>query len=363
MAQRTSTTKLIGTNVGILLLCLWSVNLFFSIIIDGVHLFKQVFVPIEQKLYTESLPDQEEAQKVFRELRQLTKRYVPFMGWARYSFSGTRTTVNEIDGERVTPQSTTPSSKHIHFFGGSTMWGTGVDDHHTIPAQFAKLSPNSRVYNHAQSGFVSRQELARLINLVNQNNPMDVVIFYDGCNDPLTLCRGGISINGHREQTKIANKLTHRWQVPEDLLGSTKIALRTIFKPGKRPPSQCKSNPTYTKQVAQTLVNNWKIARNFAALGGADFHAILQPVARLGEPRIDYLDEKFDGTEWNLVYPLVREIKEQEGLTWIHDFTDAFNTPEPLYIDLCHVNGQGNEIIAKKIIKLLEGARPSPNST
>ena len=31
----------------------------------------------------------------------------------------------------------------------------------------------------------------------------------------------------------------------------------------------------------------------------------------------------------------------------IHDFTDAFDIDEYIYIDSCHVNGRGNQIIAK----------------
>ena len=80
------------------------------------------------------------------------------------------------------------------------MWGSGVDDHNTIPAHFNALHQDYRAYNHGQSGFVSRQGLARLVNLVNQKSPMDVIVFYDGCNDSLSLCDPDVSINGHREQ-------------------------------------------------------------------------------------------------------------------------------------------------------------------
>ena len=66
---------------------------------------------------------------------------------------------------------------------------------------------------------------------------------------------------------------------------------------GKRPPSRCRDNPDYAKKVASTLVNNWKIAKEVAALGGAEFHAILQPVAAIGQPNIEYLTEGTDDNE------------------------------------------------------------------
>jgi lysophospholipase L1-like esterase len=184
------------------------------------------------------------------------------------------------------------------------MWGTGVDDLNTIPAQFNALHKDYRVYNHGESGFVSRQEVGRLINLVNQNSPMDVVIFYDGCNDCRSLCRSDVSID-------------------------------------------------YARKVASTLVNNWKIAKTVAALGGAEFHAFLQPVAAIGQPNIEYLKERGDDTDWNKVYPFIREIQARENLVWIHDLSDAFDVDEYIYIDGCHVNGRGNQIIAKRISESL----------
>ena len=90
-----------------------------------------------------------------------------------------------------------------------------------------------------------------------------------------------------------------------------------------------------------------------AALGGAEFHAILQPVAAIGNPNIEYLTERGDETDWHMVYPFVREIQAKENLVWIHDLTDAFDIDEYIYIDGCHVNGRGNQIITKKISELL----------
>ena len=89
-------------------------------------------------------------------------------------------------------------------------------------------------------------------------------------------------------------------------------------------------------------------------MGGAEFHAILQPVAPIGQHNIEYLSKRQTRTDFHLVYPLVLEIKEREHLDWIHDFTDAFDVDEYIYIDSCHVNGRGNQIIAQKISKLLD---------
>jgi len=349
--------KLGMINVFVLLALLWSLNFIASVYLDGRYLYKQVFVPISKKASTPSLEDQDLARLIYREKKQLQTRYVPYMAWSRKPFSGKTTTINR-EGDRTHSPLTERPLQHIRFFGGSTMWGSGVDDHNTIPAHFNALHQDYQAYNHGQSGFVSRQELARLVNLVNQKSPMEVIIFYDGCNDSLSLCAPDVSINGHREQAKMANKLEHHWQVADNLFGSIRVVIKKVAKKRERPISRCSTNPAYAPMVATTLVNNWKIAKTVAAMGGADFHAILQPVAPIGQPNIEYLPKRGSRTDFHLVYPLVLEIKEREHLDWIHDLTDAFDVDEYIYIDSCHVNGRGNQIMAQKISKLL-GLQPS----
>ncbi len=353
MKKKKGILALTATNFLVLLVLLLSVNLLSSLIMDGIYLYKQLNPPVSQPLYPESLPDQDYAHTIFQELRLLTKRYIPYVEWGRLPFSGRTITVDE-SGERVQHLIPDKPAKYVHFFGGSTMWGTGVDDQSTIPSLFNQLHPDYRVYNHAQSGFVSRQELAGLINLTNQNHPIDVVVFYDGCNDPLTLCRSDVSINGHREQAKFIANLERDWETPTALFGSTQTLVQKIIKKGKRPHSQCQDNPAYAEKVAATLVNNWKLARQIAQFSGAEFLAILQPVASLGKPSIQYITEEFDGSDWASVYPLVLRMKEREQLNWIHDFTEIFDVKDFVYIDSCHVNALGNQMVAEAIDRILQ---------
>ena len=344
--------RLAVINVMVFLVLIWTLNLLASLYIDGRYVWKKIFVSIDEKAYVESLPDQEYAKLIYWEKEQLETKYVPYVAWSRKPFTGKTTTIGG-EGDRVHPSRTHNPSKQVHFFGGSTMWGSGVDDRNTIPAHFHALHQDYQVYNHGEAGFVSRQSLARLVNLVNQNVPLDLVVFYDGCNDCRSLCREDVSINGHREEAKMANQLEHRWQVVDDLIGSIQMIVQKVLKKGKRPASRCQGNPEYANKVASTLVNNWKIARNVATMGGAEFHAVLQPVAAIGHPNIEYLTERGDETDWHMVYPVVLEIREKENLEWIHDFTDGFDVEEYLYIDGCHVNGRGNQIIATKLSEML----------
>ena len=60
------------------------------------------------------------------------------------------------------------------------------------------------------------------------------------------------------------------------------------------------------------------------------------------------------GTDYLDLYPIVQRIIREEGGGWMHDFTDAFDGDELLYIDGCHVNERGNEIMARRIDALLD---------
>jgi len=244
----------------------------------------------------------------------------------------------------------------VRFFGGSTVWGRGVADADTIPGHFNRLHPEVAVHNHGESGFVSRQELARLVNLINQDSPMDLVVFYDGCNDAYTLCRGDVSINGHSREQRIASKVKPGSRVASSLVRSLREVIRFLFIRGgvkKDAPSRCQEDPAHAANVAQTLVNNWRIARALAQGAGAEFHAILQPLAPMGSPNIEHLSDRTIKSsrtvDYTTVYPLVQQLIREEDATWIHDFTDAFDRDEYIYIDSCHVNALGNQIIAERV--------------
>ncbi|MCZ6801199.1 MAG: SGNH/GDSL hydrolase family protein [Nitrospirae bacterium] len=344
-------------NILIFVALLLSINLLTAVGRDSVSIYKGWFPSINKKANRPSLEDKNLADTIYREKKLLRTQYVPYLAWSRLPFQGKTTNVNE-DGDRVTPLTTKSPVGHIRFFGGSTTWGSGVDDQNTIPAHFNALHPNYQVHNHGEAGFVSRQELARLVNLVNQNAPMDLVVFYDGCNDAHHMCRADLSINGHREESKIRKKLEPRSHVLESLTGSLRTSIRWIKTKleDREPPSQCQADHRYAQTVAETIVNNWTIAKKVAELGGAEFHAILQPLAPIGSPNIEYLPNRksiLRSKDYLLVYSLIQEIIQRDGIDWIHDFTDAFDRDEYIYIDSCHVNALGNAIIAGKVDKIV----------
>ncbi len=359
MSRKPGFRRRAAFNAVLVVVLLVALNLLAAVILDGHRIYTTLVLPSDNRAELPNYPDKELSRQILGEFNQLETRYVPFVEWRREEFHGKTTTVG-ADGDRVLAATTDAPVGTVMFFGGSTMWGTGVEDNHTIPAFFNRLEPDFRVVNHGESGFSTRQDLAQLVNLVNQDQPMDLVVFYDGNNDAVTYCRPEVDINGHVHAAKIQRLLKPASWILADLTGplqellSGKAIARLLHGPGQYP-SRCHESPEYAQRVAETMVNNWKIARAVAREGGADFIAILQPVASIGSPRVDHLspEDYSPQNEQNLVYPIVRRILAESGVDWAYDFTDIFDGNEYTYIDVCHVTANGNQRVAERIDKIL----------
>jgi len=352
--------RLVAGNLLVLFVLLTGLNFIAALGYDARAFLERVVMPVSEKAGRASFQDKQKSEEIFREFSALQTRYVPYLVWQRVPFSGKWTTVG-ADGNRVHKATTEHPLGHVRLFGGSTMWGKGVDDEHTIAAQLNALRPSFAVHNHGESAFVSRQSFERLVNIVNADEPMDVAVFYDGCNDFFTLCREDTSINGHSRETDIARRLKPPSFAADALFGAVREIIfyawgRSLKAAG--PPSRCKDVPSAAERIARALINNWKNAKTIADAHGIEMHAILQPVAVLGSPNLSHLDylrsdPSSRSEDYLKLYPIVQRMMAEEHADWMHDFTDAFDGDEILYIDGCHVNDRGNEIIAKRIDALI----------
>jgi hypothetical protein len=111
-------------------------------------------------------------------------------------------------------------------------------------------------------------------------------------------------------------------------------------------------DPERIEAVARTLVNNWRLAHAVAEVGGADFVAVLQPLASIGEPRIDHLGmTRPDGPDASArVYAAIgRAVSEDPKIDWFVDLSDAYDGDEYIFIDGIHATENGHEIMAARI--------------
>jgi hypothetical protein len=291
--------------------------------------------------------------------RSFDLEYEPFVEWTRRPYSGKWVNVSEA-GDRIDPSAPRPPANApvIRFFGGSTIWGPGVDDRGTIPAIFARLHPQYRVHNHGEYAYVTRQNLERLINLSAQGERTDVAVFYEGFNDAVTLCRPEIDVTGHGEQLSFRNALENRDSLGELFYGRTlKLVRKIVGTKGK--PLLCAGNPERARRVAESVLNLWRFVRTLQQSGCGRLVVVLQPNAYIGRPRLDYLGlqggHPFDRA-LRAVYRHWQAAARRPEYGWLHDQTRAFDGNRPIYADYIHVTEEGNEIMARRMSPLIERA-------
>ncbi|MGE3832550.1 MAG: hypothetical protein AB7F76_16280, partial [Parvibaculaceae bacterium] len=104
--------------------------LFLASLAGDIHNIAKAMIGKDDK--RASLPsyaDKEHALQIFRDQRASIKQYVPFIEWRRTAYKSETVNIDD-QGYRIHTSGldNLPGATTIGFFGGSTMWGTGVDD-------------------------------------------------------------------------------------------------------------------------------------------------------------------------------------------------------------------------------------------
>ncbi|MBF0357647.1 MAG: hypothetical protein HQL70_03500 [Magnetococcales bacterium] len=324
--------------------------------------------------------DKNRAREIYRDLDRLQATYRPYVAWSMEPYQGKTVTI-AASGERVYPPLLADRNSNVvkRFFGGSTMWGVGVEDKDTIPALFNAKQPNTAVYNHGQFSYNSRQELALLLNLLSSGEHLGDVLFYDGVNDVAVNCRADTGLNSHNREKKMrrminaypqARKLQQEGPGLLDSFRGLFIgAIQNLFIELKRDKSPrktsswdrehwtCHKDPAKAQMVADNLLKNWQLAHDLVTKAGGSFQAVLQPVALFANPRLDHIEQElaYWGSElpaqYRAVYPLLLKGIKKLDVEWITDASSLFDGDELFYIDFAHVTANGNQRIAELILE------------
>jgi hypothetical protein len=319
------------------------------------------------------------ARQILQDQSDIPVRYVPFLEWQRQPYKSKTTNVNR-QGDRVVPQSRAHAADAsiVRFLGGSAMWGSMVDDRGTIPALFARLDPAAQVFDHGETGHNTRQNLARLSNLIDSGERLGTVVFYEGANDVASLCRTDTDIDGQGQEARMSQILESA-RKQTDTGPDLGRALSTVFVgrtldlvrritgihsggdgDGGETRYDCASNPRKARRVAGAALQDWRLARRLVQASGGRFLMALQPVAYIGHPRVDRLKKPLGkqrelDPELRAVYPYWRRAARREP--WLLDLTQVFNGRRYFYVDWVHATPNGNLLVAERIRNALAAAR------
>jgi hypothetical protein len=125
--------------------------------------------------------------------RPLRNRWQPYVYGRNAPFDGKLINIDERGIRRTTntmADSASPDHPRIVMLGGSTLWGHGARDEHTIPSCLARLlgerGRQVEIVNLGQLGYVNTQEVFTLWSELQRNRAPQMVIFVDGFNDILS---------------------------------------------------------------------------------------------------------------------------------------------------------------------------------
>jgi lysophospholipase L1-like esterase len=298
----------------------------------------------------------------YRELERSEKvRWEPFTYWRRQPFHGRYINV-DASGLRATWNAEPAAAeRQIWIFGGSTTWGTGARDEHTVPSELSRLlharGQVARVTNFGESGYVSTQEVVALLRWLQRGERPDLVIFYDGVNDVYAAVQEGAAgsslneINRRREFNATRDWTRLLGGAVQRLEGLQRLATLTARR---RPPER---PATLAGDVVACYEANTRAVRALAETHGFEALLFWQPTVFTKLHVTDFERRARDSRlvahrdlqlEANRLVATSPTLGHEASFVDLSGVLDA--VVEPLYIDFCHLSEDGNRRMAESML-------------
>lgn len=251
--------------------------------------------------------------------------------------------LNVVDHRRVSTTTADPDVT-VWFFGGSTMWGIGQRDAHTIPSDVVRLAAADgvrlRAVNLGVPGYTNWQETILLAEMLGNGERPDLIVFYDGANE-----RGTAYSRADRGDPDPA----HSWRPVSSPLEDQLLDRSFPANP----------DPTDAERVAFAAAQYRRgvlTGRSLADGAGVPIVHFWQP--QLVSKRYDPADDgvwKALGSSPSTDRPRVDPMLEQADLDGVIDISRVFDdVHEPLFLDWGHTNELGAQLVAEAIYAHLE---------
>jgi lysophospholipase L1-like esterase len=340
---------------------------------------------VDTRIHADDFRKADWAEEYFREHWEAdATRWSSYVYWRRKAYAGKYINIDEHGVRRTTGAGPAgaPGNRpqRIMFFGGSTMWGTGARDDHTIPslvaAGLAKRGIAVQAVNFAEGGYVSTQGLLELMLQLRNGDTPDLAVFYDGINDTYSSLQSGVAgiPQNERNRTREFNLTLHydlsrlrRTALVESLKElNTYVLLQRLVRrfgggtgyDGRLP------EPPDPRALAERTVSVYRDnLRKVALLGESyGFKTLFywQPVI-YGKPSLSEYEKDLRGSRlaadmepfFRQAYGLVNEASADIGKTVrFHNIAALFaDVSEPVYIDWAHLSERGNALVAARMIE------------
>ncbi|NFV81151.1 SGNH/GDSL hydrolase family protein [Magnetospirillum aberrantis] len=253
-------------------------------------------------------------------------------------------------------------------FGGSTMFGWGVDDAHTLPANLQDALQSRmpdrtvEVVNFGQPYWYSSSEVAAFVALLRDRATPDAVVFLDGLNDA-SWVSSGFQVPvfaGRAEQAWNQARANAKRELPWLTVNSSFPFLRIVdwlrYR-GALPPvptqDHYRNPPTdQTRAIVETYRANRALASDVAKARGIKSFFFIQPVPWAGEWPSGHANTDFPfGDKVQAVRAIETLVSEAQAgrITGFHSLHDALTGIERPFVDGTHYSDAANHRLAQAI--------------
>lgn len=268
-------------------------------------------------------------------------------------------------------QADTPTSE-VWVIGGSTVWGSGVNDANTIVSHLNRVgAPNGIAFvNLGRIGTSSTQNIHMLVQALLRSPSPEAVIFHIGANDANVL-----DLDGAADRISMQQALEDRLRggVIDLALGIVRqsATYKVANSIGARLSAMVRSDGTELPPANETVVasgievlhRNIGFLRRLSAGLGIDIHVMLQPYllsgieveAGVASERETALYRSVRPTSLATTAAYYARARRVDGIVDLSSvFVDAGVGDE--YFDVVHLGPNGNRIVAEAIYAKLSPA-------
>lgn len=270
----------------------------------------------------------------------------PLLGWGGHNGS-------EANQSVVVLKSSRQPSKKILILGGSTSdlhYNTHSWPYH-LSSLFDKANQAVDIHVGAVAGYNSHQELLKIMRDARLTD-YDLILSYTGANESVD------TSNEHPFTPYYTQYFMHRALPPSKIFYGISRLLQKWSTP-----FELSFGPKDKLSLKKRFLTNIKSAHALSKVYGANYFAILQPYLSSGQrapsPREERLMKK----------PIIQELivnndklyqalqNEAREIDYLHDGTHFLDQLEQAFYDDCHINQQGQKIVAQKVLQAIKTQR------
>lgn len=289
-------------------------------------------------------------------------QWQPYVYFRRKPYAGKLIHV-DANGFRVTLNANvTHNQGAVWLFGGSTVWGTGVSDAHTLASELAQLR-SQQVLNFGETGYVSGQSQLAFMTSLRCPDALrpDVAIFVDGVNDVYAALQSGVAGQPQNESNRQAEFNSTRTARSFGAAMLERLEGLRLFRERALGVKPLADVEVLAAQVARNYLAVIAQTRAIASAQGVQVLFVWQPsVFDKAQPTDEerYVIGSSLARHRDLQLATTRALKSllrEEPAADVLVLDTLFDaTSGPIFLDFAHTGAVGNTLLAQRLAQEVE---------